>query len=55
MPTATHRRNLEIAAADFATLKTELATWLESDLADLAAALEAAGAPWTPGRALPPN
>ena len=55
MPTATHRRNLEIATADFADLKADLRAWIEDDLANLESALEAAGAPWTPGRPIPPN
>ena len=53
MPTATHRRNLEIAATDFATLRRELSAILDTDLPALESALEAAGAPWTPGRRIP--
>lgn len=52
MPTATQQRNVEIAQAEFATLRRELATLIEQDLAQLEAAFEAAGAPWTPGRRL---
>jgi hypothetical protein len=52
MPTATQRRNVEIAQADFAILRQELVTLIEQDLARLEAELEAAGAPWTPGRRL---
>jgi hypothetical protein len=51
-PTATHRRNLEIARTDFAELRSALAGILETDLPQLEADLEAAGAPWTPGRRL---
>jgi len=48
-PTATHRRNAEIASAD---LTRELGTLrgILSDLSDLERRAEAAGAPWTPGR-----
>ncbi|MCG8467312.1 MAG: glycosyl hydrolase, partial [Gemmatimonadetes bacterium] len=53
-PTATHRRNLEIAASDFASFSSALRALLDDDLAELETALEAAGAPWTPGRRLPP-
>ena len=50
MPTATHRRNLEIARNDFDDLRRDLSTLIERDLSLLEADLEAAGAPWTPGR-----
>ncbi|UCD25857.1 MAG: glycosyl hydrolase [Gemmatimonadota bacterium] len=53
MPTETHRRNLEIARNDFVTLREELTSFIETDLAQLEADLEAAGAPWTPGRRIP--
>jgi hypothetical protein len=53
-PTATHRRNVDIAATDFAGLVRDLGALLEGDLAQLESDLEAAGAPWTPGRRLPP-
>ncbi|MFQ6045121.1 MAG: glycosyl hydrolase, partial [Gemmatimonadales bacterium] len=52
-PTATQRRNLEIAARDFAALEGELITLLQTTLVGLEEDLEAAGAPWTPGRKLP--
>jgi photosystem II stability/assembly factor-like uncharacterized protein len=55
MPTATHRRNLEIAEADFAGFRQDLSAVIETDLPQLESALEAAGAPWTPGRRLPPR
>jgi photosystem II stability/assembly factor-like uncharacterized protein len=48
-PTATHRRNYEIAAQAFAPL-LERMRGVESELAALEAEMEAAGAPWTPGR-----
>ena len=49
-PTATQRTSLEIAQRDFGQLRPELTSLLEGDLAQLEADLEAAGAPWTPGR-----
>ena len=52
-PTATHRRNLEIAANEFDELRVDLTAIIETDLPQLEADLEAAGAPWTPGRRLP--
>ena len=52
-PTLTQRTSLRIAADAFAALSTELTALLDGRLGDLEAALEAAGAPWTPGRRLP--
>ncbi|MGD8439806.1 MAG: glycosyl hydrolase [Holophagae bacterium] len=52
-PTATHRRQLEIAEQEYAALLPQLRQLLEVDLPALEAKLEAAGAPWTPGRPLP--
>ena len=52
-PTATQRESLRIAAAEFAGLVGELRTLVDEDLARLEADLEAAGAPWTPGRRIP--
>ncbi len=49
-PTATMRASVEIAAGELAGLVPELARLLASDLPALEAELEAAGAPWTPGR-----
>jgi hypothetical protein len=51
--TATHRRNYEIAAAEFAPVLERLRQLVEVDLAELERELEAAGAPWTPGRGVP--
>jgi hypothetical protein len=48
--TATHRRNYEIAAKDFAPVVTGLRTLILTDLTLLENAADAAGAPWTPGR-----
>ncbi len=50
MPTATQRRDIEIATAAFESLARELTALIDGDLARLEADLEAAGAPWTPGR-----
>ncbi|MEM7117880.1 MAG: glycosyl hydrolase [Chloroflexota bacterium] len=52
LPTQTQRRNVEIAEADFAALKQELITFIETDLVGLEAELSALGAPWTHGRQL---
>ncbi len=52
-PTATHRRNLEIAEGDYAAVAAELKRLLESEIPALERSLEEAGAPWTPGRRLP--
>jgi len=54
-PTATHRRNLEIAHDAFGELRQALSALIENDLSRLESDLEAAGAPWTPGRRLPPR
>ena len=52
-PTATHRRNIEIADTDFEAFRRDLSAVLDTTLPQLEADLEAAGAPWTPGRRLP--
>jgi hypothetical protein len=51
--TATVRRDYDIAAAGFEKLVEEMRVLVEVDLPKLGAALEAAGAPWTPGRGVP--
>jgi hypothetical protein len=51
--TTTHQRNYEIAATAFAGALADLRQLVEVDLRRLEEALEAAGAPWTPGRRLP--
>jgi hypothetical protein len=51
--TGSHRRNYEIAASEFEAALASLRPLLEHDLPALHDALEAAGAPWTPGRKLP--
>jgi photosystem II stability/assembly factor-like uncharacterized protein len=52
-PTATHRQSIAIARTGFEVLARELAALIAEDLARLEADLEAAGAPWTPGRRVP--
>ena len=49
-PTGTHVRSYEIAAQEFAPVLEKLRTLVETDLKDLEAKAETAGAPWTPGR-----
>jgi len=51
--TATAKADYEIAAAGFETLLERMRGLIEEDLRKLGDALEAAGAPWTPGRGLP--
>ncbi len=53
-PTTTHRRNLEIAESEYATVSADLRRLLDTEIPAIEQALEAAGAPWTPGRELPP-
>lgn len=48
-PTATHRRNYEIAAEAFAPVLEGL-RGVDADLEALEGEMDAAGAPWTPGR-----
>jgi len=52
-PTGTQQHNFELAQTDFSALRAELTALIETDLAQFEADLEAAGAPWTPGRRLP--
>ncbi|UCF20894.1 MAG: glycosyl hydrolase [Gemmatimonadota bacterium] len=52
-PTATHRRNYEIAAEEFGAIYDDLREVIEVDLVALEDRLEATGAPWTAGRKLP--
>ena len=49
-PTATHQRDYDIAAEEFAELLPKLRTLVETDLRRIENELEKAGAPWTPGR-----
>jgi hypothetical protein len=52
-PTPTHRRSVEIARKQFAGLREALDRMLSEELPALEVKLDAAGVPWTPGRALP--
>jgi photosystem II stability/assembly factor-like uncharacterized protein len=52
-PTNTHRRNFEIASQQFSELVGKLKAAIEVDLVQLEMKLEAAGAPYTPGRVVP--
>ncbi len=49
-PTATHRQAYDTAAAAFGDVLARLRTLVEIDLRRVEDRLEAAGAPWTPGR-----
>jgi photosystem II stability/assembly factor-like uncharacterized protein len=49
-PTQSHVSNYDIAAAEFAEQLGKLRTLVDVDLAKLEKDMEAAGAPWTPGR-----
>jgi hypothetical protein len=51
--TETNRRGYTIAADGFEALLPKLRQLIEVDLPKLEEEMEAAGAPWTPGRALP--
>jgi hypothetical protein len=51
--TATVTRDYDIAAARFEALLEEMRTLIEVDLKKVGDRLEAAGAPWTPGRGVP--
>jgi len=52
-PTETQRRSIEIASRRFEELRGRLHELVETDLARLEQDMEAAGAPWTPGRGVP--
>ena len=52
-PTGSHCKNYEIAAAEFEAALKNLHPLLDRDLPALHETLEAAGAPWAPGRKLP--
>jgi hypothetical protein len=51
--TETVKRDYEIAADGFAKLIEEMRATIDVDLRKLGEELEAAGAPWTPGRGVP--
>ncbi|MYK02439.1 MAG: hypothetical protein F4037_10880 [Gemmatimonadales bacterium] len=52
-PTQTHREQYRIANDAFTVLYPDMSQLIETDLPALEARLEAAGVPWTTGRALP--
>ena len=52
-PTETHREQYRIANEAFSALYPGMRQLIETDLPALEARLEASGAPWTMGRALP--
>ncbi|MDT8409952.1 MAG: hypothetical protein RQ741_10170 [Wenzhouxiangellaceae bacterium] len=52
-PTPTHKRSLEIAEQQFAAVRTELNRIVEQRIPALEQQLLEAGAPWTPGGAVP--
>lgn len=49
-PTSTQQRNIEIAAQELSAAEGDLMSLIDGELAAIEGALEAAGAPWTPGR-----
>jgi hypothetical protein len=49
-PTQSHMNSYNIAASEFGEQLSKLRALVEVDLAKLEKELEAAGAPWTPGR-----
>jgi hypothetical protein len=51
--TATAKRDYELAAAAFEKALPEMRTLIDGEFRKLGERLEAAGAPWTPGRGLP--
>jgi photosystem II stability/assembly factor-like uncharacterized protein len=51
-PTETQRTSVDVAESELQTLRTELRELVDRDLSELEQELEAAGAPWTPGRPL---
>jgi hypothetical protein len=54
-PTDTQEESLEVARVGLTQVSSELSQLLGTDLPRVEAQLEAAGAPWTPGRKLPPH
>ena len=52
-PTPTHRRSLELAEQGYAAFAPKLKQLVEVEIPAFEKKLEAAGAPWTPGRPLP--
>lgn len=54
-PTATHRENFALARAQFEIVAREADAVITGELAQIESDLDAAGAPWTPGRVLRPG
>ncbi len=52
-PTKTHRDSYEVAARELEEVSGRLRQLIETDLVQLEESMEAAGAPWTPGRKIP--
>ncbi|TDJ70381.1 MAG: glycosyl hydrolase [Planctomycetota bacterium] len=52
-PTLTHRRQAELAFTGYGQVIDGVRAVVERDLVELLGALDAAGAPWTPGRPIP--
>ncbi|MCU0961191.1 MAG: hypothetical protein MUF48_13910 [Pirellulaceae bacterium] len=52
-PTQSHRRSYDIAAQQYSAVLGDLQKLVEQDVPELGRKLEAAGAPWTPGRGIP--
>ncbi len=52
-PTDTHRESYAVASDQLAEVSEALRSLLEEEMAALESELEAAGAPWTPGRPVP--
>ena len=52
-PTDTHRQQYEIIVAEYQGVAEQVSQLLDVDLPALNAKLDAAGAPWTPGRSIP--
>jgi hypothetical protein len=49
-PTQTQRQSQEVARRELTQVEADLTRLLDEELPAVEAALEAAGAPWTPGR-----
>lgn len=52
-PTPTHRRSLQIAIEEYATVRDRLDTLVSTTIPAFERKLQAAGAPWTPGSGVP--
>jgi len=52
-PTPTHRLSLQIAVDEFSDVRASLDRLIRDELPALEERLDAAGVPWTPGRATP--